>query len=520
MTLLCARLAGVLAGVALAAGCATVQPPHGDSLHATDPARQDCARWFQSLDAAVARAGVTDIAARRVDGFPYLRVDRFVAALGETLPRGDVADVKDGDATEAGTLGGEDARFDAWFARMRTLDNDGRRVEVDNLPDAVIGQLGVAGRGEVLQRTGACADTLAAADLEQPAQTRALLAKRARVADDYSTWQRALGLYPLLQLPFSGGIDDWHAEAIDTFERARAGEAMPHPVLRYVPAGGLAYTREEVAALLARERDPLGIPLFSADERARLFVTYAPVLEVETSGEYDRVGRLVWSDSPYPQVDASRPTLYRKLTYTRFAGQTLLQLVYVAWMGERPKDGRFDLLGGHLDGIIWRVTLSAEGEPLLFDTIHPCGCFHMFFPTPRVIPVAAPDPYIEWAFSPADLPSIEPAQRVVVSMQTRTHYLRNVWPGTAADGIEYGFADYDALRTLPLPGGGSRSAFGSDGLVPGTERGERFLFWPMGISSAGAMRQWGAHATAFIGRRHFDDADLIERRFQLVDEVH
>jgi hypothetical protein len=37
----------------------------------------------------------------------------------------------------------------------------------------------------------------------------------------------------------------------------------------------------------------------------------------------------------------------------------------------------------------------------------------------------------------------------------------------------------------------------------------------MGIDNAGAMRQWGTHATAFIGRRHFDDADLIERRFEI-----
>ena len=74
----------------------------------------------------------------------------------------------------------------------------------------------------------------------------------------------------------------------------------------------------------------------------------------------------------------------------------------------------------------------------------------------------------------------------------------------------------DDLRVLPLPGGGSRSAFGPDGLVPGTQRGERFLFWPMGIASAGQMRQWGTHATAFVGRRHFDDADLIDRRFRLL----
>jgi hypothetical protein len=36
----------------------------------------------------------------------------------------------------------------------------------------------------------------------------------------------------------------------------------------------------------------------------------------------------------------------------------------------------------------------------------------------------------------------------------------------------------------------------------------------MGIPSAGAMRQWGHHATAFVGRRHFDEPFLIERYFE------
>jgi hypothetical protein len=34
------------------------------------------------------------------------------------------------------------------------------------------------------------------------------------------------------------------------------------------------------------------------------------------------------------------------------------------------------------------------------------------------------------------------------------------------------------------------------------------------------MRQWGNHATAFIGRRHFDDADLTERRFAMTGGGH
>ena len=46
-----------------------------------------------------------------------------------------------------------------------------------------------------------------------------------------------------------------------------------------------------------------------------------------------------------------------------------------------------------------------------------------------------------------------------------------------------------------------------------TDRLERWLLWPMGVPEPGAMRQWGTHATAFVGKRHFDDPDLIGRYF-------
>jgi hypothetical protein len=35
----------------------------------------------------------------------------------------------------------------------------------------------------------------------------------------------------------------------------------------------------------------------------------------------------------------------------------------------------------------------------------------------------------------------------------------------------------------------------------------------MVVLAYGAMRQWGKHATAFVGRRHFDDPRLMEDRF-------
>jgi hypothetical protein len=139
----------------------------------------------------------------------------------------------------------------------------------------------------------------------------------------------------------------------------------------------------------------------------------------------------------------------------------------------------------------------------------------MFFPTARVKLLPAQQPVIEWAFVPLKLPALAPPQRVVVRIASRTHYVVNLRPDADASGISYQYADDNDLRALPAADHGTRSAFGPDGIVPGTERGERYLFWPMGIDNSGAMRQWGTHATAFIGRRHFDDADLIERRFEL-----
>jgi hypothetical protein len=407
--------------------------------------------------------------------------------------------------------------FEAWVERMQKLDAQGRGVEISNLPRSAIGQLGVRDRQDAVLRVNDCAQEMAASDLADRANIQALLVQRAHVDDDYSTFERVVGLYAVTSIPFTSGIRDWHEEATATFEQARSGKLAPHSVIRYVPPGTATYSRKQVEELLKRSTDPLGVPVLSADERERLFATYAPVFDMETTGDYDRIGRLYWSTPATPEVDISRPTVYRKLSYNIDHGTVLVQLVYVVWVPERPKDGTFDLFGGKLDGIVWRVTLAPDGEPLLYDSIHPCGCFHMYFPTPRARPIPAPTGQVEWAFIPATLPTIAEGSRITVSAQTRTHYLSNVWPQRGQTGVEYSFADYDALRTLPLPGGGTRSIFGPDGLVPGTQRTERYFFWPMGISSAGAMRQWGTHATAFVGRSHFDDAHLMAQRFRLSD---
>jgi hypothetical protein len=125
---------------------------------------------------------------------------------------------------------------------------------------------------------------------------------------------------------------------------------------------------------------------------------------------------------------------------------------------------------------------------------------------------------------PLALPDAPRGSRVRVRVAADTHYVSGIdfvtnreapYHAPLTSNATYRLADEHDLRSLPIQNGGRRSLYGQDGLVAGTERTERWLFWPMGIESAGAMRQWGRHATAFVGRRHFDDHDLVERRFEL-----
>ena len=175
-----------------------------------------------------------------------------------------------------------------------------------------------------------------------------------------------------------------------------------------------------------------------------------------------------------------------------------------------------DILAGHLDGITWRVTLDPDGTPLLYDSMHNCGCYHLFIPTQKLRLLEMREGFEEPLLLPQRVK--KSAGRTVVRIASRSHYLQRVYfqPASVADGLAYAMEDYTQLRSMPTADGGRKSLFGQDGLVRGSERPERWLFWPMGVPSAGAMRQWGHHATAFVGRRHFDEPGLIGRYFERV----
>lgn len=490
------RLAAALFAL-LAAGCASLDSFQSAHLSSSSQVLRDCAAWYRELDARVDKAGVRDAQDARIAGFPYLRVNRLLASFRSEAAR-------------------DEERFNDLIERMHELDLQARRHEAANLPPGTPGARDEFSERMVLQRASGCGAVLRDADLADPA-ARARLLERAVVPDDYSSAARVLGAYAVAKIPFAEGVRRYEDEVRAAFARESALPAGGS-VVRYSPPPAPRLARASLATMIRFATvNPLGIPEPRDKELEALFAAYAPSFEIEITGDHDRFGALRWlRDAAMPDVDASSLAVYRHLAWTRYRDRVLLQLVYTIWFPERPPQSDGDILAGRLDGITWRVTLAPDGEPLVYDAMHPCGCYHMFFPTPRARPLPAPVGETEWMFSPQSLPAIADGERPVLRIATRTHYIERVFTVRGTDSVvRYEFRPYEELRSIQRLDGRRSSVFGPNGLIAGSERAERFLFWPMGIPSAGAMRQWGRHATAFVGRRHFDDADLIEKRFEL-----
>ncbi len=484
------RIAAATAIAALSlASCATLAPdtPAGPSAA--------CSDMLRSVDTAIATAGVSDAGAARVAGFPAHRVNRFLASFSDRLTTAD--------------------GFDFWAGELRALDREIRGDEIANLPSdtrrELAGALGIA--PDALGDTAeSCAESIHRTDLADPARRTALL-HAAVVPDHYNDWERFAGLYAVSAIPISMGYQRWRAETTEQF--SRGADLQAQTVVDYVPPQSTMLQPSDVAAIVRNARsNPLGIPYPEPQDAARLFATFAPVWRVGTESDDDRIGRPEIGPDGMGRTATDVPTVFTRLSHTWWGGKPLLQLNYGIWFPARTLTGRFDILGGHMDGLWWRVTLGEDGRPLVYDTIHQCGCYHTFFPaTPLGIADRYPASDIrERPFAPTTAPSLGNGERMVVSMAPVTHYVVDI--GTqpiGSPGTAYAFADDDGLRSLPTPGGGRKSLFGPDGIVAGTERMERFLLWPMGIASPGAMRQWGTHATAFVGRRHFDDPFLLDQ---------
>jgi hypothetical protein len=474
-------------------GCAYTPRPVLSPYLGDDTPAGRCADFFAALDQAVKQAGIRDPGEFRLKEHPYLRTNRFLASLSTEIDDG--------------------AAFDDWIKRLQRLDQNARFYETANLPPQSLKNLySKTGETDIQKKVIQCGDILKTIDFKESDQRRKFKAG-VTAFDDYILLRRILGLYPITSMFVTSGIYRYQSEVRRSFSH------QPPPdwqKIRYIPTASNDSPASPVEILQAVGRDAVGIPEYSPQELRILFDLFAPVWDVQTEGDFDRIGTPFWTADKNPAVDTNRPISFQHLSFSRFKGNILTQLNYIVWFPARPKEHAFDIFGGFLDGLIYRVTLDLDGQPLLYETVHNCGCYHKFYPSDRLQVL----PKIDYAEKPLVLqaPAADPnSARMVIALETRTHYVKSLYPlprEIKTEAVSYAFADYDQLRSLKYSEHEHRSFFSEDSLVNGSERLERYILWPTGVLSPGAMRQWGRHSVAFVGKRHFDDPHLIEKIFQ------
>jgi hypothetical protein len=404
--------------------------------------------------------------------------------------------------------------FAEWLEEMRQLDSTGKKLEFANLSALAMQQLlsKIPLGGSFEQALEHCGKRLNKVSLNNPEHQENLL-ELAQVPDAYQSWKRVAGLYLLMRYAAAVGIERLHRELGASFNIPLAKLPRQGQLIRYSPPHSNPLPLEHIAAMLRPAYDnPLGIPHLTSSQLQQLLAHFAPVWEIDTRNDTDKIGTVGLDSDKQPGIDISQPAVYVAHGYARWRGRVVLQLIYQIWLPAREKTGMLDLYGGPLDSVMWRVTLSPEGTPISFDSIHGCGCYYLLLPGQgyRAIP---PKDGAEPVLSPKAIATIQLGHRLLLRLQSRTHYLQQT--SLSGDTFEaatrsYKFHELEQLRSLQMPNGTKRSLYGEDGIIDASERTERLLLWPYGVASPGAMRQWGTHAIAFIGRRHFDDPFLLE----------
>ena len=469
-------------------GCSTVKPRKVEENAAL--ARYDsCLDFYYALDEKVTEEEVRDIQAMQIEDYPFLSINRFLISFQNELSNKE--------------------KRDFWLAEAMKLNLQTRKLEWQNI--STTGKKEIENKflstWHFKQRIEACGEVLVGG-MSESEKKQAV--DQARVSEVYSTAMRIFGLYPITSLFVSRQIDKHQAVTKASFLSPLRELPVRGLLQRYVPSASNLSFSHTVSG-----NNPLNIPVHSQIELNELFNRYAPVLEIDETGNYDHIGVMQLDNNNIPYVETNKPAVYYMPSYTRFEGKSLLQLNYFFWFPERPLKSKYDIYGGKLDGIIWRVTLNEDFSPILFDTVHNCGCYHKFYATDAL-------DFDEKSTAEEREPILVAQQNLkvqtsvpwVLRIDSGRHFVNRVYQESKFDenAKEYQLLSYDNLRSIQ-GNGLSKGLFDTDGIVHSSARLERFILWPMGVPSAGAMRQWGHHAVAFVGRRYFDEPFLIDKYF-------
>ncbi len=440
------------------------------------PEQRHCESVFIDNDKLISAAGVADAQYARIKAFPYLRVNRLYAALKTRLT--------------------DEASRVAWITELGALDHLARSIENSNLP------LTSALKKPDDNTLTRCRELLISNAVQDEGVFERLYTAAA-VPDNYRWQQRLLGFYPFSRWPVYLGV-----KRLQENESPQLAFKAAANTLHYVGEGNSNFEPPPPS-------QALGFPQLNAATLIKLLNRYEPIWSIHTTSTSDHIGAMNWADSKI-NIKPNQPTVYQDISYAIFENQLLLQLNYTIWFPAVEARKAIDIYAGEIDGLTFRVTLDSTQSPLYVDVMHNCGCYYMGFPAGTLERIKqTPSTTTEPLWIPHSLPPLSNQQKYQLHVDSGNHFVRALTASEAPNNLtQLERQPYRALRALPWQQEQTRSAFSPRGLIENSARLERLILWPMGVISAGAMRQTGNHAIAFVGKRHFDDPNLIGAHFR------
>ncbi len=212
----------------------------------------------------------------------------------------------------------------------------------------------------------------------------------------------------------------------------------------------------------------------------------APVFEIaDYRVAHNRIGTVRAASDSDILIDSDTPALYAEQRQFSTATADYTNLIYRAHFAEVPGGyAPYYLTAGRNVGLLVIVTLDSKGRPLLYTTLHTCGCYLSFTPTtflPRTMLPADWPKKRQTVFGeslPAYLDYSAPGsdqQRVQIRIRPGSHRVMDIQLVTPEEIPEPTLAvpllPLAELNRLPLENGQTTSFYAASGCRAGHVKG-------------------------------------------------
>nr|WP_321401575.1 hypothetical protein [uncultured Desulfobacter sp.] len=230
---------------------------------------------------------------------------------------------------------------------------------------------------------------------------------------------------------------------------------------------------------------------YTVKEDQTILNRYAPVFVVENyEMKYNRIGtpsaEINEDGKEKIYVDSDKATIYAEARHFKTIKNTYTNLIYRIHFEKIPGGLiPFHLGKGKNIGLIVIITLNSRDEPILYTSVHTCGCYLAFVPTSYMPSDVFPDSWKNERQSvySENLPGIlkfnkpfSEQTKTMILIRSETHRVKDMWLSDFCPLEKYNIVEADikplgSLEKLPLDDHETTSFYETSGSRKGYVKG-------------------------------------------------